>query len=75
MAKKKDKPKKVSAKKEKYSKFKREKSTTIDLSMPDLDDDATKLKRMADERIDKFLRFSKNKPPKEIVERKAKSKR
>jgi hypothetical protein len=75
MSKKKDKPKKVSAKKEKYSKFKKEKSGNIDLTMPDLDDDGTKQKRVADERIDKFLRFNKNRPPKEVVIRRAKAKR
>lgn len=71
----KNKPKKVSVKKERYSKFHKDKPGTLDISMPELSEEQTKTRREDETRIDKFLRFSKNKPPKEIVDRKAKSKR
>ncbi|MFC1696885.1 hypothetical protein ACFL1H_01005 [Nanoarchaeota archaeon] len=72
--KKKDK-KKVSAKREKYAKFKREKPGTIDVSMPDLTEDQSKQKRNDETKIDKYLRFSKNPRTKPINLRKMKSKR
>ena len=71
----KDKVKKVSAKKERYAKFRKDKPGTLDISMPDLTEEQQRLKREDEQKIDKFLRFGKNKPPKEIVERRAKSKR
>lgn len=71
----KNKPKKVSAKKERYSKFHKDKPGTLDLSFPDLDDDQQKRKKEDEGKIEKFLRFNRNPPPKEIVERKALSKR
>jgi len=71
----KNKPKKVSVKKERYSKFHKDKSGTLDISMPELSDEQTKIRREDDSRIDRFLKFSKNAPPKEIVARKEKSKR
>jgi len=72
---KKKKAKKVSAKKERYAKFHREKPGTLVINFPDLDDDQRKNKQVDEQKIDKFLRFNKNKPAKEVVERKAKSKR
>ena len=72
---KKNKVKKVSAKRERYAKFRKDKPGTLDISMPDLTDEQQKMKREDEQKIDKFLRFSKNKPPKEVVERRAKSKR
>ena len=72
---KKEKKKKVSAKKERYAKFRKEKPATIDIAMPDLTDEQTKQKRDDEEKINKYLRFNRNPPPKPIVARKAKSKR
>lgn len=71
----KNKPKKVSVKKERYSKFHKEKPGTLDISMPDLSEEQTKQRKEDEVRIDKFLRFNKNAPAKEVVERRAKSKR
>lgn len=74
--KKKDKKnKKVSAKKEKYAKFRREKSDKLDITMPELSEDEMKQKRNDETKIDRYLRFSKNSPPREINPRRAKSKR
>lgn len=75
MAGKKKKTKKVSAKKERYAKFHREKPGTLDISFPDLDDEQRLNKKNDEQKFDKFLRFNKNKPAKEVVERRAKSKR
>lgn len=72
----KEKVKKLSAKKEKYLKFNaKERSGTLDLKFPDLDDETTQVRRTDEEKIDKFLRFNRNKPAKEIVERRMLSKR
>jgi len=71
----KDKPKKISAKKEKYVKFKKDKPGTLDISMPEISDEERKQARNDEEKINKHLRFSKNRPPSEINPRKAKSKR
>jgi len=71
----KNKPKKVSVKKERYSKFHKEKPGTLDISMPDLSEEQTKQRKENETKIDSFLRFNKNAPAKEVVERRAKSKR
>jgi hypothetical protein len=75
MGKKDKKQKKVNAKKEKYKKFHKEKSGTLDISMPDLDDEIRKRAKVDQEKIDKFLRYTKNPPTKQVLERKMKSKR
>ncbi|MCF7865932.1 hypothetical protein K9L67_02655 [Candidatus Woesearchaeota archaeon] len=71
----KNKPKKVSAKKERYSKFHKEKPGTLDIKFPDLDDEQQKQKKEDEEKMEKFLRFNRNKPASEIVERRMKDKR
>ena len=71
----KKKEKKVSAKKLKYQKFHKEKPGTLDISMPELEDDAMKQKREDEEKIDKYLRFNRNPPTKEILLRRMKDKR
>ncbi len=48
--------KKVSPKKEKYLKFHREKSATLDLTFPDLSDDARKEIRQDEPRVSSALR-------------------
>jgi len=72
---KKNKVKKVSAKREKYAKFKKDKPGTLDLKMPDLEPEQQKQKQQDEMKIDKFLRFSRNPPTKEILIRRMKSKR
>ncbi|MCC7574604.1 hypothetical protein KO361_03350 [Candidatus Woesearchaeota archaeon] len=71
----KNKPKKVSVKKERYSKFRKDKPGVLNITMPDLSEEQQKQKRDDENKIDRFLRFAKNPPVKEIVERKVKSKR
>lgn len=71
----KNKVKKVSAKKERYSKFHSEKPGTLNISMPELPEEQVKRNREDDEKVGKFLRFNKNPPVHEIVERREKSKR
>jgi hypothetical protein len=71
----KKKNKKPNLKKEKYAKFHKDKSASLDLAMPELTDEQVKERREDDMRLSKFLRFNKNKPPHEIVPRKEKAKR
>ena len=71
----KNKVKKVSAKKERYTKFHSEKQGTLNIAMPELSEEQIRRNREDDEKIGKFLRFSKNPPVHEIVERREKSKR
>lgn len=71
----KNKPKKVSVKKERYAKFRKDKPGALNISMPDLSEEQVKQKREDENKIDRFLRFSRNPPTKEIVERRTKSKR
>lgn len=71
----KKKKKKVNPKRERYAKFHKEKSGTMDISMPDLEDEQMKQKRVDEEKIGKFLRFNRNRPTKEILERRMNSKR
>ncbi|MBT7367539.1 hypothetical protein HN814_04975 [Candidatus Woesearchaeota archaeon] len=75
MGKKNKKPKKISAKKEKYTKFRKEKPGALDITMPDLGTDGMKEAHEAEDRLGKFARFNKNAPVKEVRERKAASKR
>ncbi|MBD3163833.1 hypothetical protein GF323_01415 [Candidatus Woesearchaeota archaeon] len=71
----KNKPKKVSAKREKYKKFHKEKPGTVDISMPELTEEQMKQKREDESRIDRFLRYNRNPPAKEVIERRMKDKR
>lgn len=67
--KKKKKDKKVSAKKLKYAKFKKDKPSNMNLTMPDLSADEQKQKLTDEKSIDQFLKFSRNKPTKTLMER------
>jgi hypothetical protein len=69
------KQKKINPKRERYAKFHKEKSAAMDFSMPELSDEQRKAKLEAESSITRFLRFSKNPPTKEVVERKMRSKR
>jgi hypothetical protein len=71
----KNKPKKVSIKKERYAKFRKDKPGALNISMPDLTEEQQKQKRDDEAKIDRHLRFAKNPPVKEVVERRVKSKR
>jgi hypothetical protein len=71
----KNKAKRINPKKEKYAKFHKEKSATLDVSMPDLSEEQVKQKREDEKRIDKYIRFNRNPPTKEIVLRRMLAKR
>jgi hypothetical protein len=67
--------KKLSAKKEKYTKFRKEKTTTFNFTPPELTPEQ-RAQRLEDEKTMAYsMRFGRNAPPKEIVERREKSKR
>lgn len=71
----KNKKKKVSAKSILYEKFHKEKPAATNLTMPDLDEEQNKLRMADQDRIDMFLRANRNRPTKEVSERRMKSKR
>ena len=75
MGKKKDKPKKISAKKERYAKFRREKPSSLTVTMPELTEEQVKQRRTDQLGIDNFWRNYRRPPRRFISERKAKSKR
>jgi len=66
---KKKKAKKISAKKERYAKFRKEKNATIDITMPELSPEQNKQKQEDEMKIGRFLRFNKNPPQKELKEK------
>ncbi|MBI2134654.1 hypothetical protein HYU09_01570 [Candidatus Woesearchaeota archaeon] len=66
---KKKKAKKISMKKEKYLKFRKEKNTAIDITMPELTPEQNKQKQEDEMKIGRFLRFNKNPPQKELKEK------
>ena len=72
---KKDKPKKISAKKERYAKFRKEKPTSLTIAPPDLSEDQVKDRRMDEQHISDFWRHYRRPPERFVNDRKAKSKR
>ncbi len=68
----KKKKKKVSAKKEKYIKFRKEKPSSMDVTMPDLSTEEMKQKQHDEDSINRFLRYSKNRPVLSLKEKKKK---
>lgn len=72
---KKDKPKKISAKKERYMKFRKEKSGVLTISSPDLSEEQSQDRKLSDQRITDFWRHYRRPPERFVSERKAKSKR
>jgi len=70
MGKKSKKPKKISAKKEKYAKFRKDKPSTLDISAPDLTPEQQKQKQIDEGRINSYLRYSKNRPSLSLREKK-----
>ncbi|MBI2557952.1 hypothetical protein HYW20_01410 [Candidatus Woesearchaeota archaeon] len=71
----KNKPKKISAKKERYAKFRKEKPSTLTIAPPDLTEDQAKERRLDEQRISDFWRHYRRPPEKFVNERKARSKR
>ena len=75
MGRKKDKAKKISAKKERYIKFRKEKPSSMTFAMPDLTEDQMQQRRVDQQRVDLFWRYNKRRPERYVNERKARSKR
>lgn len=71
----KDKPKKISAKKERYLKFRKEKPTMLTMSPPELTEEQMKERRLDEQRIGEFWRSYRRPPQRFVSERKARSKR
>ncbi len=71
----KDKPKKISAKKERYMKFRKEKPTNLTVAPPELTDDQMKERKTDEQRINDFWRTYRRPPQRFVSERKARSKR
>jgi hypothetical protein len=75
MGRKKDKAKKISAKRERYMKFRKEKPASMTVAMPDLTEEQVQQKRADQQKIDVFWRYNKRSPERYVNERKARSKR
>ena len=71
----KDKPKKISAKKERYLKFRKEKSSVLTITSPDLSAEQAQERKLSEQRITDFWRHYRRPPERFVSERKAKSKR
>ena len=71
----KDKPKRISAKKERYMKFRKEKPSMMTVAPPELTEEQVKERRLDEQRIGEFWRHYRRPPEKFVNERKAKSKR
>ena len=71
----KDKPKKISAKKERYAKFRKEKPSSMTMALPDLSEEQVKERRDDEQHINMFWRNYRRPKERFVNERKAKSKR
>ena len=71
----KNKTKKVSVKKERYLKFRKEKPGVMAFTSPDLPEEAVQERRQDEQRIDNFWRNYRRPPQRFVSERKARSKR
>ena len=71
----KNKPKKISAKKERYMKFRKEKPTMMTVAPPELTEEQVKERRLDEQRIGEFWRSYRRPPQRFVSERKARSKR
>ena len=71
----KNKKKKVNPKKERYEKFRKEKSSNMTFNTPDLTPEQQKEKQEDEKSIEMFWRYSRNPPTKEVNERRMRSKR
>ena len=71
----KNKAKKVSAKKERYAKFHKEKPTMLTMDPPDLTEEQIRERRADEQRINDFWHHYRRPPQRFVSERKARSKR
>ncbi len=67
---KKKEPKKISAKKEKYAKFRKDKPSTLNFNSINFTPEQQKQKQKDEEKINSFLRYNKNKPSLSLREKK-----
>lgn len=72
---KKKKSKHVNIKKEKYAKFRKEKSSSLTFAVPELSEEEMMQKKEDEKRINSYLRYRPRYPERFIIERKARSKR
>ena len=75
MANKKKKTKKPNPKREKYAKFRKDKATNMTFSVPDLSNNQMKDRVVDETKVEKFWKFRRSPPRKEVRDRKLKSKR
>jgi hypothetical protein len=68
----KNKKKKINPKKEKYAQFRKEKATTMTFTTAEISPEQQKQRIEDEETIGRFLRYNKNRPTKELIERKRK---
>ena len=73
--KKKNKAKKISVKKERYDKFRKEKPSALTFAPPELPEEVVQQRRLEEQKIDNFWRSYRRPPRRFIRERDAKSKR
>lgn len=73
--KKKNKAKHISAKKERYNKFRKEKPSALTFTTPELPEEVVQQRRQDEQKIDNFWRSYRRPPRRYIRERDAKSKR
>jgi len=71
----KNKAKKVSAKKERYLKFHKEKPVSLTFTTPDLGEEQVNIRKQDEQTIENFWRSYRRPPQRFVSERKAKSKR
>ena len=71
----KNKAKRVNPKRERYSKFRKEKPTSMTYAMPDLPEEAMQERRQNEQRIGEFWRHYRRPPERYNRERDAKAKR
>ena len=71
----KDKPKKISAKKERYAKFRKEKPSVLTIAPPDLTEEQIQARKQDEQMINNFWRHYRRPPERFVNERKEKSKR
>lgn len=67
--------KKVSVKKERYARFRKEKPTMLTMAPPDLTEEQIKERRADEQRINDFWHHYRRPPQRFVSERKARSKR
>ena len=71
----KNKAKRINPKRERYTKFRKDKPTNMTVAMPDLAEEQVNVRRQDEQRIDQFWRHYRRPPERYVRERDAKAKR